>query len=59
MRRTAKMPSEILESEVKKIPVGRIGQPNDIASMVAYLAADEAGFINGATMSVNGGQYMV
>ena len=56
---TAKMPPEILESEVKKIPVGRIGQPNDIASMVAYLAADEAGFINGATMSVNGGQYMV
>lgn len=56
---TAKMPQEILDAEVKKIPAGRIGQPEDIASMVAYLAMDEAGFINGATMSVNGGQYMV
>ena len=56
---TAKMPQEILDAEVKKIPTGRIGQPEDIASMVAYLAMDQAGFINGATMSVNGGQYMV
>jgi acetoacetyl-CoA reductase len=56
---TAQMKQEILDAEVKKIPVGRIGQPDDIANTVAFLASDDAGFINGATMSVNGGQYMI
>ena len=56
---TAKMPQEILDAEVKKIPAARIGQPEDISSMVTYLASDEASFVTGATMSVNGGQYMV
>ena len=53
---TGAMPAEILEGEVKKIPVGRIGQPDDIASAVSYLAKDEAAFITGQTLSVNGGQ---
>lgn len=56
---TAKMPQEVLDAGVKQIPVGRIGTAEDIASMVAYLASDEAGFINGATMSVNGGMYLI
>ncbi len=56
---TAAMPQEILDAEVKKIPVGRIGQPEDIAQAVVYLASDQAGFLNGATLSVNGGQYMI
>jgi acetoacetyl-CoA reductase len=55
---TADMPHEILESIVRSIPVGRLGKPEEIAGMVAYLASDNAGFITGATMTVNGGQYM-
>ncbi len=55
---TGTMPADLLEAEVKKIPIGRIGHPEDIGSMVAFLASDEASFITGATMSVNGGQYM-
>ncbi|WP_426417507.1 SDR family oxidoreductase [Aestuariirhabdus sp. LZHN29] len=55
---TASMSKEILESEVAKIPVGRIGSPDDIANTVSFLASEQAGFITGATLSVNGGQYM-
>jgi acetoacetyl-CoA reductase len=55
---TGAMPQQVLDQEVSKIPVGRIGDPQDIAHTVAFLASDEAGFITGATMSVNGGQYM-
>ncbi|KAF0110215.1 MAG: acetoacetyl-CoA reductase [Rhodospirillaceae bacterium] len=55
---TGAMPKEVLEAEVKKIPLGRIGLPDDIGYMVAFLASDQASFITGATMSVNGGQYM-
>jgi acetoacetyl-CoA reductase len=55
---TQAMPVEILEAEVQKIPVARMGQPSDIANMVVYLASDQASFMNGATLSVNGGQYM-
>jgi acetoacetyl-CoA reductase len=40
------------------IPVGRLGEPEEIARAVVFLASDEAGFINGSTMTVNGGQYM-
>lgn len=41
-----------------RIPVGRIGMPEDIASMVAYLCRPEAGYINGATLDVTGGEFM-
>jgi acetoacetyl-CoA reductase len=54
----AAVPAEILKTIVAKIPVGRLGQPQEIARTVLFLAADDAGFITGATISVNGGQYM-
>lgn len=55
---TEAMDSAVLESIVKQIPTGRMGKPNEIAAMVAFLASDKAAFINGATIAVNGGQYM-
>jgi len=55
---TGAMPVEILEGEVKKIPMGRIGQPDDIAAGVSFLASDDAAWITGETLSINGGQLM-
>jgi acetoacetyl-CoA reductase len=49
---------EMLEAIVAGIPVGRLGTPEDIARVVAFLADDAAGFITGATFDVNGGQYL-
>ncbi len=49
---------EVLEGIIATIPVGRLGKAEEIASMVSYLASDEAAFINGATMTVNGAQYI-
>ena len=55
---TAAMPKDVLDGEVAKIPVARIGQPEDIAAAVSFLASDDASFITGQTLSVNGGQLM-
>jgi len=55
---TGAMPAEILEGEVKKIPMGRIGQPDDIAAGVSFLASEDAAWITGETLSINGGQLM-
>ena len=55
---TATMRQEVLESIVRQIPVARMGQPDEIAALVAFLASDKAAFITGATMTANGGQYM-
>lgn len=52
------VPEKVLDSIVAKIPVGRLGQPSEIARAVCFLAADEAGFITGETLSINGGQHM-
>lgn len=52
------VPEKVLESIVATIPVGRLGKAEEIASMCAYLASDEAAFITGATMTVNGAQYI-
>ena len=49
---------EILKSIVSGIPVGRLGEPEEVARCVVFLAADEAAFITGETLSVNGGQHM-
>lgn len=53
-----KVPDEIREQIRQGIPVGRFGKPEEIARTVVFLAAEEAGFITGADISVNGGQYM-
>jgi acetoacetyl-CoA reductase len=51
---------EVLKAKIlPQIPVGRLGKPEEIARTVAFLASDDAGFITGATLAVNGGQYMV
>lgn len=52
------VPPEVLEKIVAKIPVRRLGTVNEIARTVLFLASDDAGFITGETISVNGGQYM-
>jgi 3-oxoacyl-[acyl-carrier protein] reductase len=43
----------------ESIPLGRIGRPEDVAAAVAYLASDEAGWVTGATLHVNGGMAMI
>jgi acetoacetyl-CoA reductase len=53
------VPEEVLKSKIlPQIPVGRLGEPEEIARCVVFLAGDEAGFITGSTLSANGGQYM-
>jgi acetoacetyl-CoA reductase len=54
----AAVPADVLKSIISGIPVGRLGKPSDIARTVAFLASEQADFITGATISVNGGQYM-
>ena len=53
------VPEKVLETIVAQIPVGRLGEPEEIARCVVFLASDEAGFITGSTISANGGQYFV
>ena len=54
------VPKDVLDKAIiPQIPVRRLGQPEEIARCVVFLAADEAGFITGATLSANGGQMMV
>ncbi len=52
------VPADVLEKIVARIPVGRLGRVEDIARGVAFLTADEADFITGSTLSINGGQHM-
>ena len=53
------MPEEVLNTKViPLIPVGRLGEPEEIAHCVVFLAGDDAGFITGSTLTANGGQYM-
>jgi acetoacetyl-CoA reductase len=52
------VPVNVLEKIVARIPVGRLGKPEEIARAVVFLASDEAGFVTGSTVSVNGGQHM-
>jgi acetoacetyl-CoA reductase len=53
------VPKEVLDKSILPlIPVGRLGEPDEIARAVLFLAADEAGAITGSTLSINGGQYM-
>jgi len=52
------VPENVLEKIIKGIPVGRLGRAEDIARTVVFLVADDASFITGSTVSVNGGQHM-
>ena len=53
------MPEKVLKEHVlPQIPVGRLGEPEEIARCVVFLASDEAGFITGSTLTANGGQYL-
>ena len=52
------VPDHVLDKIKAKIPVGRFGQPDEIGRAVVFLAAEEASFITGLTLSINGGQHM-
>lgn len=52
------VPEEVLKKIVATIPVGRLGKPEDIAAGVLFLVSEDAGFVTGSTMSLNGGQHM-
>ena len=53
------VPADILETKIlPQIPLGRLGEPDEIAALVAYLASDEAAFVTGANIAINGGQHM-
>jgi acetoacetyl-CoA reductase len=54
----AAVPEDVLQKIVARIPVGRLGHAEEIARGVAFLCADDAGFITGSTLSINGGQHM-
>ncbi len=54
------VPEKVLEEVIlPQIPVGRLGEPEEVARCVVFLASEEAGFITGATLTANGGQYMI
>jgi len=53
------IPKEILESKIlPQIPLGRLGQPEEVAGLIIYLCSEEAAFVNGANIAINGGQHM-
>lgn len=54
----AAVPDEVLEKIVARIPVGRLGGASEIARGVIFLVEDQAGFVTGSTLSINGGQHM-
>lgn len=53
------VPEKVRDSIIAQIPVGRLGEPEEIARCVLFLAADDAGFVNGSTITANGGQFFV
>jgi len=53
------IPKEVLDSKIiPQIPMGRLGKPEEVAGLVAYLASEEAAFLTGANIAINGGQHM-
>ena len=54
----AAVPADVLEKIVAKIPAGRLGQASEIARGVLFLTGEDSGFVNGSTLSINGGQHM-
>jgi len=55
---TRSLPDEAKEALLKQIPLNRLGAADEIASAVGFLASDEASYITGETINVNGGMYM-
>ena len=55
---TANIKPEVLDSIIRQIPVARMGQPDEIAALTAFLASEKVAFITGASIAANGGQYM-
>jgi acetoacetyl-CoA reductase len=54
-----RMPREVLESRIlPQIPAGRLGEPDEIARLIAYLVSEHGAFVNGANLAINGGQHM-
>lgn len=54
-----KMPQDILQKKIlPEIPMGRLGEPEEVAALIAYLCSDEAAFVTGANIAINGGQHM-
>lgn len=53
------IPKEVLDSKIiPQIPIGRLGKPEEVAGLVAYLCSEEAAFVTGANIAINGGQHM-
>ena len=52
---TERVPHKVLDTMIEKTPLGRLGSPEDVANAYAFLASDEASFITGAVLSVDGG----
>ena len=53
------IPKEILDSKIlRQIPIGRLGKPEEVAGLIIYLCSEEAAFVTGANISINGGQHM-
>ena len=53
------IPKEILDSKIlPQIPIGRLGKPDEVAGLIIYLCSEEAAFVTGANISINGGQHM-
>lgn len=53
------IPKEVLDTKIiPQIPLGRLGKPEEVAGLVAYLCSDEAAFVTGANIAINGGQHM-
>ena len=55
---TEELDERLLNSMLDAVPIGRLGQPEDVAAAVSFLASDEASYITGAVIAVNGGMYM-
>lgn len=56
---TAAVPKDVMETRIlPQIPVGRLGQPDEVAALIAFLCSDDAGFVTGANFAINGGMHM-
>jgi acetoacetyl-CoA reductase len=53
------VPPEVMKERIlPQIPMGRLGEPDEVAGLVAYLVSEEAGFMTGTNLAINGGQHM-